>query len=467
MNEVSIKNKKPIKIGGIIVLGLVAGVASVLWQLYLIFILVTILLILLFINWKNKNKFIYLLLIMIIFQNFFAIILSGLGKPLYVTLLISLKELYVYGCVFFFCLLKKKNKSKRLNIINWLAFIYLSVIALYFIFPNNLPLFVKSISGRQLIMPVILFLFGYFTISSPINLLASYTRISLVIVAFGFIESWILGDEFWIDLGIKHYMENKGMSLWAYGTQGLPGNFYTFDFVYFTGVALRRMVSFIADPTLLGQFLVVPLLYSVFGEIKNHREKIFYAVFLSVGLFMTLSKGAILSVLIGFLFILFLKKDRSSQLFALFLSYIFIFFMLIILSNYQLFSSLPAHFNGFLSNLAVVESYPLGLGLGRSGNFANLYNTGDSSEAGESFIGAMLGQTGIAGTFLFLLLIILVIWSLVKKYTKDNDNNFLIIAGALTGTVLISLISESAISFISSGMIFVLAGVYLSSGIGE
>ncbi|WKB35502.1 hypothetical protein QS257_18590 [Terrilactibacillus sp. S3-3] len=38
----------------------------------------------------------------------------------------------------------------------------------------------------------------------------------------------------------------------------------------------------------------------------------------------------------------------------------------------------------------------------------------------------------------------------------------MILASALTGTVAASFLSESAISFISSGLIFVIIGIYLS-----
>ncbi|WKB35503.1 hypothetical protein QS257_18595 [Terrilactibacillus sp. S3-3] len=118
---------------------------------------------------------------------------------------------------------------------------------------------------------------------------------------------------------------------------------------------------------------------------------------------MTFSKGALISVAIGILVYL-LKKNRFSKLLGVLMSYIVVFLLVIILANYQKFSSLPAHLNGFISNLITVIKSPLGLGLGRSGNFASLYNANANAantSAGESFIGAMLGQIGLVGTLLF------------------------------------------------------------------
>ncbi|WP_353949010.1 polymerase [Sporolactobacillus sp. Y61] len=470
MNEerlISARLKKPVRTTLVIISGLVIGTLSALLQFNLFLITSGIFLILVFIHWKNVNKFAYLLLIMIVFQNFFAIILSGLNRPFFVTLLISIKELYVYTCILLFSLLKKRDRSKKLNMINWISYTYLFCILFYFIWPDQPDLFVKGVSGRQLIMPVILYLFGYYVVSCKDKLLYFYIKISLLIVSFGFIETWVLGDKFWISLGIKSYMENKGMSLWAYGTQGLPGNFYTFDFSSFIGTSLRRMVSFIADPTLLGQFLVIPVLYSILGDFykKSRIRKLFYMTFLTTGLVMTLSKGGLLSVAIGILFCLIFQKNRSSQLVGLFISYILFFFVLFIFSNYQKFASLPAHINGLVSNLAAIVRHPFGSGLGRSGNFANLYNERANSmnmNAGESYIGTMVGQTGLVVTALFLVFIALIISGLLKQYKEGHEKNSLILAGALSGTVMVSFLSESAISFISSGFIFVMAGAYLS-----
>lgn len=461
-----LKEKMP-KIVFILILSLLIGILSAWIPFKLVLFLFALLMVAAFIGWKNDNKFIYVLIIMIVFQNFIAIILSGLSQSFFVTAVISLKELFVYGCIVFFFFLRNSGDLKTSQFINGAACTYIFLIIVYFLLPNGIPLFAKSVSGRQLITPAVLYLFGFYIKSRKDKIMPYYLRIAAVVVVFGLIETFLLGDRFWVKLGIQRYMDNKGMATWAYGSNGLPGNFYSYDFSSFIGTDLRRMVSFIADPTLLGQFLVLPVLYSMLAEdrFKNKRRQWMYILLLSTGMLMTFSKGALISAAIGILVYLLLKKDRLSQLVGMAMSYIVVFFVVIILANYQKFSSLPAHLNGFISNLLTVIQSPFGLGLGKSGNFASLYNENADSantSAGESFIGAMLGQIGIIGTLLFFVFIAAVIVALVKRYRLDKNSDFLILASALAGTVAASFLSESAISFISAGLIFAITGIYLS-----
>lgn len=458
-----LKEKMP-KIVFILILSLLIGILSAWIPFKLVLFLFALLMVAAFIGWKNDNKFIYVLIIMIVFQNFIAIILSGLSQSFFVTAVISLKELFVYGCIVFFFFLRNSGDLKTFRFINWTAFAYIFLIIVYFLLPNGIPLFAKSVSGRQLITPAVLYLFGCYVKARKEKIMPYYLRIAAVVVVFGLIETFLLGDRFWVNLGIQRYMDDKGMATWAYGSNGLPGNFYSYDFV---DTGLRRMVSFIADPTLLGQFLVLPVLYSILakGRFKNKKSQWMYILLLSTGMLMTLSKGALVSAAIGVLAYLLLKKDRFSQLVGMAMSYIVVFFVVIILANYQKFSSLPAHLNGFISNLLTVIKSPFGLGLGKSGNFASLYNANADSantSAGESFIGAMLGQIGIIGTLLFFVFIAAVIVALVKRYRLGKNGDFLILASALAGTVAASFLSESAISFISAGLIFAITGIYLS-----
>lgn len=452
----------------ILLLSLLIGTLSAFFPFRLLLFLFAVLLIAAFISWGNDNKFVYALAIMIVFQNFIAIIFSGMGQSFFVTVVISLKELFVYGCIVFFFLFRNGAELKTFRLVNWAAYAYIFLIIAYFLFLNGIPLFTKSVSGRQLITPAALYLFGFYVKSKQERIMPYYLRIAAVVVIFGLIETFLLGDQFWIKLGIQRYMDDKGMTLWAFGNNGLPGNFYSFDFSGFIGTDLRRMVSFIADPTLLGQFLVLPVLYSVLAKdrFKNKRKRLMYSLLLSTGMLLTLSKGALISTAIGVLVYLLLKKNRFSQLIGMAMGYIVIFFLVIILANYQKFSSLPAHLNGLTSNLLTVVKFPFGLGLGKSGNFASLYNTSgsaDTTSAGESFIGAMLGQIGIVGTLLFFVFIAAVLSALVKRYCLSQNSDFLILASALAGTVAASFLSESAISFISAGLIFTISGIYLSN----
>jgi general stress protein CsbA len=440
---------------------------------------------------KKSNLFfpiIVILFSLIIFQNFVGIILAGLNFNTSMNLVILLKEILVYfGIIFlliyfkneqgflFFRDINYKNlnnnmilffSSGRLGIVlfDLVAILYILCLLAYFLFPSEVPIFLKAVSLRQLLTPVILYVFGRMLIVSYrefilINKVLIY--LSVVTVFFALSETYLLNDVFWSDIGINQYMKNKGMEVWAYGPHGLPGNFYTYDYINIIGTKIRRSVSFIADPTLFGQFLVLPTCILIFGNIYKGKLRILFSFILLMGIISTFSKGAILTICICILFLMLTSIKYMYRLIGKFLLISMSLIILIIINNAKYFSSLPAHIAGLTHNFSILLENPLGLGMGMAGNYVKLYGQNlNNTGTGESYIGTMLGQIGFIGFILFILMFLLLFKFLINRSDLLFSKYSRILCGVLIGTILASFMSESAISFISSGIPFVYLGIY-------
>ncbi|WHT89667.1 polymerase [Bacillus cereus] len=447
----------------IVLLSVIIGIVS-LYPIVIavFFVLIFVFSIIIFITSK-PHRFIYLLMLYIVLQNSIAMLLAKYIGGSIPQLFILLKDILTYAAlVIMFVYNFKKFKATFVDV---LAFISTVCLGIYLVVPTDAALFTKLVQFRQLMSPIALYLLGRFLFikkERADEFLKFFVKISVMACIFGFLERFILGDSFWVNIGIVEYMHSKGMGNWAYAAGGLPGNFYTFDFVAFIGTSLRRMVSFIADPTLFGQYLVFPLAILVFTHMFSRKKTIFYFVILIIALLLSLSKGGMLSFAIVVLFKVFRSKYRP-------LGFVLMSFLgavlVVILSNAEKFSSLPSHLKGLTHNFTVIADDPFGLGLGMAGNFANLYASGNNDEigAGESFIGMIVGQLGLFSILIFLFFIIIVHFFRKNKnkdiYIRDFSN---LMAATLIGTLCSSIISESAISFISAGIIFLMSGVFVT-----
>ena len=434
-----------------------------LFPLYTISICAVILIpIMIYIFFKKPNLIVYTLIILCIFQNILAIVIAQKFGGTLMQGLILIKELLTYSALIIAFIFNIK-KIKIISV-DLFAFIFTVILSIYLIFPNDVSIFLKLVQFRQIITPIILYLLGRLLLinCTKFNKLLKFTvNLSVVTVIFGFIECFFLGDNFWTSLGIGSYLSYKGMDRYAFGLNGLPGNFYTFDYYSIIGIPLRRMVSFIADPTLLGQFLVLPICILLFTKIINGKKRILYIIILCLGLFLTLSKGGLFSLLIAFTYKLLKSKYRVLGQILLIITAFITYF---ILNNASMFSSLPAHISGLANNFKIAFYNPLGLGLGKSGNFSKLYSMQDDISSGESFIGVILGQLGVLTVIYILFLVYLIKNLKVKAITDINTKNiFIVFQATLIGTITSSFISESAISFISTGILFLFSGILVTN----
>ena len=188
------------------------------------------------------------------------------------------------------------------------------------------------------------------------------------------------------------------------------------------------------------------------NENKNKRN--FEILILSIAIILTLSKGAILIIAIAFLYKVWIKNKKL----AIFLC-LFAIAGLTGLIQTNVLRTVSIHIAGLTS--AAAELSILGGGIGTSGNLAQL--TGNSTTAGESFFGMILGQLGLAGLLLF-------IWMIIRMtklvFNKAKDIYVYAIVAYIIAVTIEAIVSESAINFVGSGVAFIALGLFsVTSGI--
>jgi len=399
--------------------------------------------------------------LLLIFQNFFLIIISPYISKSVFNLLVLIKEVFVV-LVIICSYIKSNNKQNK--IASKKNAVVSIVILIGMFFASSSSFMARVTSFRQLIIPFLLFIFGC-CIKLENDQIYKYLRFVVYILVFtsifGIIE-YLYGDDLWHRLGILNYIEKKGQEAYL-GVRGLPLNFYTFDLFYVFNKAFRRTVSFIVDPVALGQIFAFAIPIVLFNKILfNNIKRYICLFFLLVGLVLTFGKGGMLIVAISFVYCLQNLSDRKylSKILAILVLIASIF--VISYSNDNNLST-SNHFYGLIENISNLSKYPLGRGMGNAGNFATLYNESDDVGPGESFVGNVIGQLGVIGICIYTVFFYFLIKELEKcKKTNIQDKMLSIpITGNLIGLIVCSFLSGTSISFISSALYFILIGVIM------
>ncbi len=407
----------------------------------------------------NYGKLGFLSLIyLLLTQNLIAIILSRSDANI-AKAVIALKDMYLVGAMLIVAsaLIVKLLRCKlalgnNCDLFMIFATIYLAIA--YIISPNR-----NLLSLRQLMIIPLFYNFGrIYTGRVGVEWVRS-SLLSLMIItcASGYIERFILYDQvesFWNLIGIRQYMVMKGMEQWSFGVGGTPGSFYSYDLAGFGNiVSLRRMVSLLfAEPTLFGQFLVMPTIYFIL------KKKPLPSVFFLSAIILALSKGGLLGVLVALSFYKMQRINNYSVKIFIATASCSLVSTVMYLSYYTAsFHSVAVHVLGLVNNLQSLIQFPFGKGIGSMGNMAALasYATGealDDDATGESFLGTLAGQLGIPGVVLYILL-----FYHVWKINTANKGEFLsAVKYSLLATLVAGIGSESAISYVGTGYLFAL-----------
>ena len=395
---------------------------------------------------KQDIKSIKLIILEITLQNIVCMMASDAFNYSIAQLIILYKEIVMYGAVFVFFFLKKKMTIKKYLF----PIIVMIFICVPYFFIGSASLFTKLICFRQIMTPLILILYGStyrFSEQQIKDVLKYIVNLGIFQCFFGLIERFVLGDGLWRSLNITKYMAAKGFSAYIFNN-GMPGNYYSADLYNYVGM-LRRLVGFLTDPLLTGHYLAFCIIVLLFTRVYENDLKEKCAIILcTVTLLLTLSKGALLIIAIGFIY----KLWQNNKIAAYFLGMVSVSAIVLMIQGNTLYT-LTRHVEGLTTSLST--EYIVGKGLGSSGNYANLYGQG-SETGGESFIGAIIGQMGIPGLATFIYAV-----SVLLKRIKYSDKT--IISSMVYAYILAALIestfSESAINYVGSGVAFIIFGM--------
>lgn len=411
-----------------------------------------------------------ILLWLVLFQEISLMILANyFGDPVTTVLNLS-KDIFALSVLF--VLLLNPSLRIRITFIDLLAFGFIGLNGLSFIFSfGKTSTFALAASFKQNVMPSFLFLIGRslpISLRHQINVVRLLVKVGLIVAIFGLVERFILGDGFWLWLGIHELAKNEGVYdlfglVRGSGIDRLPVIFY-----FMGDPSLRRLASIFGQPPVASYFLALPFVILLFVSppYAYSKSKARIAI-LAIGasLALTIGRGGIIIGGLG-LATNYLKRNILK-----FVGISLLFLILFLISSdarrvFSFDSIRNRHLKGLLNGVAIAQEEPLGRGLGSGGNYANWY--GQRTEGGvvqESYVGALGFQLGIVGLSIYSLLYLLLFYQL---YVRDDSKLPIFhrqfsqaIGTAVLGVFIASFFAEAAIGFLSTGFYMLCAGMAL------
>lgn len=405
-----------------------------------------------------------LFLALVVLQNIIGIGFSNFGDETAVQIVLLLKELLVYLAIFF-ALISACARSIRPSRVYIFILLFFIVVGAY-CFIGESTLMARLACLRAIITPLILFCFGC-TIFISRKKLERFLRIvifvGLLVAVFGFLESYVLSFDFWIEAGLPLFNEIKGFSGWA-NAEGIPYSFVTYDFYSIMGAGIRRMASIIAEPIAFGHIMAFCFCISLFGKqlfLGNDIIRKVSCVLFFIAACLSFSKGAFLIVCLTAILRFINLSSRLTRL-AL---YTAIIAALIVVAG-NMTTSMNNHAMGLFGSFE--QHWLLGDGVGAGGNYAGLYGDSNMRPAGaESYIGSMIVQCGFPVACVFTLIFVLVFSNIIVRYklqkvfnsSKRSESYLIGTLCFVAGCLIESLVSESSLAFIGCGLGFAILGL--------
>lgn len=408
---------------------------------------------------KRNNSMLYFFLIAVVFQNIICIIAYNYVPAISIKAFTLVKEAMLYMSIVFGIMCSFKIKAEKKSWYHYFVSMYIIMIAINFIF-TPVPIQTRILVARFLLLPIICIGIGrLLTIQNNAipRLLRFLLRLGIFLAATGIIE-FIIGDVFWTKIGYSQYaIDIKGNTPWGL-INGVTANFYTYDF----GTMLRRIVTYTADP--LASAFLMSLAFGVATFRKNlsiTRKRIgiynFYWIFLAIICVLTLSKAALINMVILLMIKIYYNKKIPKAISRLF----FTFLLVIVNLNVRKMilgadNSVAVHFNGFINGM--MSSGLFGNGLGTAGASASMLAAAEV-EVAESFIGSMAVQIGVVGLVGFLGMMYQILKKLNKNYRNTHNDFFLLCKGLFCGLIVSIFFSESSVTIMGTGIYFILLGL--------
>ncbi len=341
-------------------------------------------------------------------------------------LIFALRDIIIY--ILFLLLLPFSAFTKKSA---YIIFILCCLLA-YLIFNQLIlnPGYSATINNiRQIIAPSVLLMIFYILLlnAGPRFLQEQlprwFLRLHLIIFIWGILEYTL---EFWKHFGLSSYFTLKGIPV---DSNGLSYMFYEPILGY-----RLRMTSTFLDPISLGHYFATTFSIGYLGLIFRGKARLILTLSSLIGLLLSFSKGALLQ---AFLTILVLNPAYPLLLRGLLLSIPFAVFLLIPNKT-----GLMIHVSGFMNSLSSLEFF--GHGIGSSGNYTKMFakNLDLYHQLGisDTFLGSIMGQTGLLGIILWLIAMFLPVF---HRNSKRFAMRF------LAAIVAVSALSENTLNVTS------------------
>lgn len=379
-------------------------------------------------------------------QNIYMGIISPYVTSTQIQIMVIINFIFaVLLCLFLYFMQPKLMSEKLIKNTVWIIVFTVSYsLATIILFHANLMSGFASL--RNILNPMMFFLIGLLTckITFLKRFLKYISFIAVFVFVFGIYERFINPD-IWTTLNLADLWTKKGIPVNP--VSGLPLNYYSSETI--NGIQLRRMVSSFADPVNLGTFLF-------FGFMAAwYIKKYFFALCMIIATVLTVSKGALLGLLV---FLVIWAKNYTPKTVFLLISIGAVSAGSIFIAYTMLHSTMSTlmHLTGFFSAFVELPYHPLGRGLGNIGVLAGLYSAGAETSITESGLGMVIGQLGIVGIALFFIFFKSINSSL--KLIEDQREKVLGQALFIAITLNIAF-NEVALSPNSSAVYFIALGL--------
>jgi hypothetical protein len=291
---------------------------------------------------------------------------------------------------------------------------------------------------RQMAVPMVLLLFGMVLTKDQLMRAAPIVVVVIMIGAiYGLFEQ--LGLRPIDPLGVL------GLNQFSHGgfRNGLPNSY----FYYFSdGVRLERSGGLILNPPSFGMLVAAGLIWAWFSRKNSPFLVVISTILFVVAAFYAFGRGGFVLLALA-VFQPFLTRKSGK------LSFLVVGVVLgyIALSEFVGDGESSRHVDGFFGGIMYAITHPLGGGFGTAGNSLSQLGIQNESGANESLAAIFMASTGWIG--------IIVVAALLIRGVLSGAT----FAGvALTGAILVSLVSETAGGLDATGPLWILAGFALS-----
>jgi hypothetical protein len=352
----------------------------------------------------------------------------------------SIKDLAVYlYAVFFYSIWL--NRKSHINNIGQIIFFLIVLFANYFWLSGEYSSPLKNI--RQIIAPLILLSIYtgiVLTEESAAKIVIYLCYISLFVFAFGVLEQVF---QLWEKINLSDFFRLKNIPVNEHGVS------YMFYEPMFGN--RERMTSVLLDPISLGHFYATFGSYLFYLKDKSRLQKTAFFTCL-ISLLLCLSKGAILQIIIC----IFFFNKKISALLKLLGIVIFCFILKKILYQIEI-GGILIHILGFTNSIRTVTCF--GHGIGSAGNYSAMFSEQSLALGiGDTYIGSLIGQTGIFGT-LFWIIVAVTIMCSSHSYKISKQ----IAIKIFFSIFLISILSENTMNVTSFLLPCIIIGLCLNT----
>lgn len=401
---------------------------------------------------KMDSRALKTLIYIIAFQNLFLVIFASTMSPQVMNLYILTKEIFVIGLVAYSFIRFKRD----INILDILIIFFICIL-LYSFSTSDANIKAKLANARQLVLPFVLFYFGMCIKIKDEKIKDIYIVILNVgkfIFVIGFIQ-FLLGEKVFDFISVNEFYVNKGLGGWISNGK-YPVSFIAWDLHQLFDLFIVRFLSIFYESLTAGHFMALCFIISLFSNSdkkNNILTQHFWTLCFLLGVGLTFSKGAYLIVLISIIVKIY-KTIQNKKIVISICSFGGIFFIGAVIALWDKVISIQMHIKGFWYNIVSAKLFG-GAGLGNVGVYANIFSQNNNSQ-GESLIGNLIGQFGIIMCIIYILIFCLIIYSNIINTKLDKEIAITLIIGVFIEMFL----SESSVAFLSTGLYFVISGLY-------